>query len=285
MENMTLNRRPDTLFSVHVGDLFQAKRSKCAEAYFNIAQSSLLLGPLPTFVIAGDNDYYDCPNRTVAMEQFERFFVPFEQQWNNRMPEGVPTLNVERWEQRPQMFRFVHNGIIFMSVQLINGLPSDNTDGLLDEWNARMADNAAWVSDSVETFWELYEIRGMVIFGHALRSPDSRPFFEAIAPTFLNNPRRLQMPVLYIHGDKHLWEIDTKLSEQLNWVNYRDIALDQGAWADPIVVQIAPVENGNTIPLTQENPNQYVLGDGLFRIDRQSGRYSSDFIAKYGYTN
>ena len=49
--------------------------------------------------------------------------VPFgiEKNWTNRLPEGIGELEVNRWwGQRPEMFSFVRDGVLFMSSNLLN---------------------------------------------------------------------------------------------------------------------------------------------------------------------
>ena len=47
----------------------------------------------------------------------------------------------------------------------------------------------------------------------------------------------------------------------------------QGGKADPLLIEVAPLRNGVMEPLEKENELQYIFGNGLFRVDRQNGRY------------
>lgn len=51
--------------------------------------------------------------------------------------------------------------------------------------------------------------------------------------------------------------------------------MDQGAYADPLLVEVAMSQYGLMQSLTVDNANQFIVGNGLFRIDRQKGRYTS----------
>ena len=271
IQNMTLSRREGTIFAVHVGDFQVASRSGCNDAAYTNVFTRLQQGPLPTFVLAGDNDFYDCTNPEEAWQRYTRSFVGYEDQWANRLPPGVPRLGVTRWSQHQEMFAFEHNGILFLSVNLVNGKPTEAA--ALEKWNARMSANIEWVETNVHEHFATGRIRGVIIFGHALRSPDTRIFFTSIAALFVNDPRRKFTPVLYLHGDGHQWQVDTRLASQLDWDAYRDVQVEQGGKAEPCIVEIAPLVNGVTSPLTVEHDLQHVFGNGLFRIDRQGGSY------------
>ena len=103
--------------------------------------------------------------------------------------------------------------------------------------------NMEWVASNIESHFQTYEIRGVVIFGHALRSPNTRPLFDFIATYFTTQQTesgRHQIPVMYIHGDGHNFDIDTKIQHQFKWYNFVDIQVDQGGLAEPMIIDVAP---------------------------------------------
>ena len=54
----------------------------------------------------------------------------------------------------------------------------------------------------------------------------------------------------------------------------RDIQVDQGGLADPVIVDIAPQIKGKLKGFKDtDNDLELVLGDGLIRLDRQNGLY------------
>ena len=58
MNTLTKHRLNHTLFSVHVGDLQKTARSLCQDEYYLKIRNILRTGPLPTYVLLGDNDWY-----------------------------------------------------------------------------------------------------------------------------------------------------------------------------------------------------------------------------------
>ncbi len=53
----------------------------------------------------------------------------------------------------------------------------------------------------------------------------------------------------------------------------KDIQVDQGGLAPPVIVDIAPQVKGKLLGLKVSNDMQLVVGRGLVRIDRQEGLY------------
>jgi hypothetical protein len=258
-------------FTVHVGDIQKVDITRCHESAYQTTASLLKQGPLPTLVVPGDNDYYDCPDRDAAFRLFLRYFVSFEKQWHKK---DYESLNLFRSETHPELFVFVKEGILFIGLHLINA--PERHEGITS-WNARMTFNKEWVAKNVQYYFQTQEIRGVLLLGHALRSPRTRPFFLTVAEYFVNITHREDIPVIYLHGDGHNWDVDTKFSHQLHWKHFRDIQVDQGGLADPIIVDIAPQIKGKLKAFksddTKNNNLELVLGNGLIRLDRQNGLY------------
>lgn len=225
--------------------------------------------PLPTLVVPGDNDWYCCPNRTQSFEYFLKYFDGFETKWHKK---DYESLKIMRSEENRELFVFSKEGILFIGLHMINA-PIEDED--IESWNARMKMNKEWVAHNVELYFRKSEIRGVIMLGHCLRSPRTRPFFLSVADYFGNITHREKLPVLYLHGDGHKWDVDTKFSHQLHWKHFRDIQVDQGGLADPIIVDVAPQKKGKLKGLKERNDLEYVFGKGLFRIDRQRGKYKN----------
>lgn len=219
----------------------------------------------------GDNDWYDCPDRKESFGFFQKYFGTLETKWHKKDYEA---LGITRWEENPEFFVFYKEGILFIGLHLINA-PIEHED--IESWNRRMTKNKEWVTRNVESYFAEFEIRGVILLGHCLRSPRTRPFFLFVADQFVNITHRENLPVLYLHGDGHDWDVDTKLSHQLHWKHFRDVQVDQGGLADPIIVDIAPQKKGKLKGLKVKGKSdlEVAFGRGIFRIDRQRGLYDN----------
>jgi hypothetical protein len=266
--NLHKNQSSHILFAVHVGDIQKVQRTDCAEAHYKHIADVLKDGPLPTFVIPGDNDWFDCHDRKTSFSLFRQYLTHLDQDWHHTFP-------IVRDVHNPELLALEHDGILFLSIHLINTRINDEPE---INFQIRMTNNQVWVRQQLDHYFSSTYIRGVVILGHSLRSPRTRPFFEFLADSFLKNPERLKVPVVYLHGDGHNWDVDQKLSHQLGWKYFYDVQIDQGAYADPCIVEFAKQVKGRLIPMRQEHDNQLLLGRGLIRIDRQRGRYSKEYL-------
>jgi hypothetical protein len=279
MGNMSLNLQPGATFMAHVGDMMKGQRTQCAEAYFLLVRNILSQGPLPAFVLAGDNDYLDCPDLDVAWSYYLNAFVNFELDWSSKLPTGVPPLNVTRWTEgvaganfttsRPEYFTFMEDGILFMSLNLMRMPDGVSPD---DAFYERLNATKAWVTHVLSTN-DAAQTRGVVMFGHAFFNDDTRPLFPELRAIFY--AYNFYMPTLYVHGDGHQFHIGLYIGSQFGWDSFTEVQVEQGALADPLLITVAPLVNGVMTPLTQENDNQTIIANGLFRIDQQNGMYST----------
>lgn len=265
------NQLDHILFTVHVGDIQKVQRTNCAESHYQHMASVLKAGPLPTLVIPGDNDWFDCSDRKASLSYFQSHLTMMDQDWHH-------DLAIVRHAEHPELLAMEHDGILFLSIHLINARIMDESQKV---WKDRMMRNQEWVKQQLDHYFATKFIRGIIILGHSLRSPRTRSFFESLATNFLNDEQRLKVPVMYLHGDGHNWDIDHKFSHQLGWKNFYDVQVDQGAYADPCIVEFARQINGKTIPLRQQHENQILFGNGLMRIDRQRGRYTDSYLEKF----
>ena len=275
IRNMNANLHSGSQFLVHLGDFNRPENSNCAASHFQSVSDILRNGPLPTLVLAGDNDFIECPNVTDAWDRYLTTFArDFEQGWS-----GASMMNVTRWNylaqvdgyerllSRPDMFSFYREGILFVSLALLN-MKNAAPD---DAFYQREAESLWWLTRHLDEYQDR-GIRGVVLFSHAEESHDLDNFFEIDLKGAFST-RNITVPVIYLCGDSHRWDID--VGKYSDWSQFTYVSVDRGACADPLHIEIAPVVNGVTQHLSQgEGSRQYVVGDGLFRIDRQSGRYA-----------
>jgi hypothetical protein len=286
LTEMTKSRRLNTHFTVHVGDFQKPARTNCDTKVYEKMANYMSTGSLPTFVLPGDNDWFDCPKPFQSLDDYREHVTYLEERWYNSstvaLPEDVVEMDVTHNPDYPELFSFYHQGILFLSVHLIDTKPEaqdngDETSDLWVEWNDRMAANIAWFYKALSDYGpdgskgDEKDFKAIVLFGHGQISADTREYFEEIRPAFFSfNSALKNLPIMYMHGDGHDWDMDDRIRNQLDWDAFIDIQVDQGALADPLIVEIA---TNPDVPLVQEHALQYVFAEGLFRIDRQNGRY------------
>ena len=250
---------PNALFTVHLGDIQKPSKTMCSVDHFDKIKNILADGPLPTFVLAGDNDYLECPNTQDAWDTYLDTFVQFENEWSGS------TLNVDRRNRDRsvpggrEMFAFLEEGILFVSLALLN-MKNRRPDDL---FRARLAVSTSWLKTNLKKY-KGDGIRGVVLLSHAEKSANLKPYlFNELKATF--KEAGVDVPILYICGDAHRFNIN----RGLYWPQFNYVQVDRGACADPLLIEVSGAQ-----PLTETDfRSQYLIGGGLFRIDRQSGRY------------
>lgn len=290
LQEMKQNLSPNASFLVHVGDWQKPYRTNCSPTHFaSIANLFREESPLPSYVLAGDNDYLDCKDPNVAWEQYLENFVGLEQDFKDSIPAGVPHPDAKRWEdrrwieggydaKRKEMFSFVQSDVLFLSVTLLNmgmKVENDPTKGRAKPDNLfyeRLAVSKAWLKKNLEDYSDR-KLRGIVMFGHAMISDDLKPFFGDEVRKVVFDQGLGDAPFMYVCGDGHEFAIGKGLP---GWSQFTRVMVDNGAAADPLRIDIAPVIDGRTYALNVDGNSgseQFILGHGLFRIDRQKGRY------------
>jgi hypothetical protein len=201
------------------------------------------------------------------MKYYGSSFIP--KYWHQ---EHYEMLQVERPDDHPELFTLHSGGILFIGVHLLNAQSGEESKST---WDERMYLNRQWVASSVESYLPRFETRGVVVLGHSRMTDRTRPFFNTLRAYFAEVESREQLPVVYLHGDGMVWQLDQTFGERAEWESFSDVQLDQSGLADPVWLDIAPQVDGELQPLKAENDMQHILGGGLFRIDRRGGRYSN----------
>ncbi|MEQ8767872.1 MAG: hypothetical protein RL885_28470 [Planctomycetota bacterium] len=201
-------------FAVHVGDI-KPGTMPCLETIYVAVAKILEESPVPCFVLPGDNEWNDCLKPAEAKELWVKHLARLDARW-------TADWGVTRDEQVPGTFCFERQGVLFLGLNLLGGRVDD-----AEEWKQRHARMAKWV----EASWKAHpETRAMVVFGHAQPSAKHQDFFDA----FTGSVIRYGKPVLYLHGDGHLWT----WAPDFGPANLLRVQVDQGAIAPPVRVTV-----------------------------------------------
>jgi hypothetical protein len=201
----------DAEFLIHVGDLrLSGTNLPCRLSEYQDAANRLALSHAPVFVVLGDNDWTDCPDRDQGLRMWKQTFVGFESKhWNH-------TFNIERQTNRTENFAFVHKGTLFMGLNLIGGLRHNK-----NEWEERLTEQAEWTIDLIQRYKRTTVRAGgangpvgrIVIFGHANPHYLHNSYFNPLQ-NFIAQQLNNEIPIMYLNGDKHEWSYDTEFMGQ-----------------------------------------------------------------------
>ncbi len=206
---------PGNEFFVHLGDI-KSGETPCDEASYIKARELLSRSQFPVFVVPGDNEWNDCANPDTAWSLWKKHFARFDQRWKHRFA-------VLRQIKRRENFSFVHNGVLFVGLNLVGGRLHDPV-----EWETRHADNLEWVKRNLR----YYESKAscLVLLAHAEPLKKHNDFFKPLNKI----ASKFEKPVLYLHGDGHRWIHDRPFKAQ----NILRVQVDQGSSAPPLFVTI-----------------------------------------------
>lgn len=261
----------ETLFMVHVGDIFTTARPYSEDCpyseYKEIADIFTSHSHVPTFVLPGDNDWTDCPNATVAWEHWSDNFVGFEQHRAWERVNFVPEKTV-RQAIRPENFAFHFRSVLFLGLNLIAGSAGKTQPEA--EWNLRIDQCMEWAESNVDDYIRRRgdAPRAVIIFGHARRGREVFFLLQDLLEDYA-------IPVLYIHGNGHEFYVDVPIIE---WPHYKEVQVDQGANARPIKMTVrGTTKQALNRPFLQENLNQHVFAN-MIKLDRRGGLYPDAVI-------
>ncbi|WP_339730529.1 hypothetical protein [uncultured Gimesia sp.] len=221
----------DAAFVVHLGDI-KGGASLCDEAVYNKVFGMLSQSQKPVFIIPGDNEWNDCTDPDQAWKLWEKYFMRFDRRWQHRLP-------VFRQLEREENFSFVKGGVLFVGLNIVGGRVHDAA-----EWKQRHADGLDWVRRNLSRFGA--DVSSLVVFGHAKPIKVHNDFFDP----FNEVATAFQKPILYIHGDGHVWIYDRPFAAK----NILRVEVDQGGIAPPLKV---------TVTGDKTNP---------FQFDRRNGK-------------
>ncbi len=183
---------PSDEFFVHLGDI-TSDGSLCGESVYTNLSTTLKASSIPVFILPGDNEWNECPNPDQAWTHWDANLMRLEENWSS-------DFTVRRQAAREENFAFVHEGVLFVGINLVGGIVHD-----ANEWSQRMTDDANWVNENFNTFRN--QVTSAVVFAHAFPDPTGGDR-QQFALDFVTAARDFGKPILYTMGDEHSWTLD-----------------------------------------------------------------------------
>ncbi len=193
---------------VHVGDIKSGSES-CAEDRYRTVRDIMRSSIVPGYIVPGDNETTDCSNPSQGWQYWTQYLLGLDSYWSC-------SPSTSRQSGRQENFVFVHEGILFLGINLVGGTNS----------SAIMEDDAAWVSQHLQE--QVSQVRGAVIFAQAGPGGSRDAFFGP----FDSAAQLFAKPILYIHGDGHSWILDKPFAAD----NVTRVQVEQGGNELPVQV-------------------------------------------------
>lgn len=202
-------------FLIHLGDIFPSAKKRPEAEYKKVADI-LRQAKLPTFIVPGDNEWNDLENPAEGLKFWRTHFLHFDKQYKCAW-------TVHRQEKRDENFAWTSKGVLLIGLNLPGGRVHDKA-----EWKERLQDNADWVRDCMAK-WKK-DVRACVVMAQATPVKDHEPFFKA----FASHCQEFGKPVLYLHADGHVWQVQKKWRVP----NLTRVQTDMMGTAPPVLVTV-----------------------------------------------
>lgn len=212
-----LERRPE--FMIHLGDTHERQKDCNLDHYDEAANMMLDNVNVPTFVLPGETDWYECNDKTAAWNKWSERFLKFHENWQH-------SLDVKHQEERLENFSFVHKGVLFVGLHVLDATVDD-----WEEWDKQVRDDAVWLKEQCEAHGQ--DVGAVVLLCHA--HAHSRRYKE-FHDELLIQANALDKPMLYLHGDTHNFLVDHRFPSP----NIQRVAIDTTRDSDPMEVIVNP---------------------------------------------
>lgn len=203
-------------FAIHVGDFKAGARSPCSDALYARRLAQFDASVRPIVYTPGDNEWTDCRNRSSgAMDPLERLGKLREIFFRGREHLGGGTLETVGEDAPgpgctayPENRLWSYGGVRFATINVPGPDNNEGVDPASDaEARCRNAANRAWIERAAQLAVEDHA-RALVIATQADPWRTKAPAFAALTAQIAAVARRLERPVLFVHGDTHVYRYD-----------------------------------------------------------------------------
>jgi hypothetical protein len=217
--------RESLAFVVHVGDFKGA--TPCTDALYLRRRAQFDQSAHPLILTPGDNDWTDCRRREMGdMDPLERLArlrgIFFADRWSlgrvrlELLVQDKCADDACACPAHPENRFWSRAGVRFVTLHIVGTRNNHGFDAASTaEARCRDAANSAWLEQAVRAA-ERSETRALVVFIQAnpfdVRGAEVyRPFLRQLQEA----ARRLRKPVLFVHGDTHLYRVDMPFADSL----------------------------------------------------------------------
>ena len=203
-------------FLVHLGDVVSGSKRQWPESQYVKVSNILKRSKRPVFVVLGDNEWNDLANPDEGLEFWNRHFRDFEKHFAN-----APKLETQ--SSRSENFAFVSKGVLVIGLNIVGGRIHDKA-----EWATRLQQDADWVAEQFSK--HASDTRAAVLLAQARPTAAHEPFFKQLAKSCDD----WNKPVLYLHADGHVWEVEKGWRSKKLW----RVQTDQVRLNPPVLVTV-----------------------------------------------
>lgn len=216
-------------FIVHVGDFKAGGNSPCTDALFEKRKAEFDASAHPFIYTPGDNEWTDCRRKgNGAMDPIERLARLRQVFFSGPQSLGRRRIDTAAQDQclaaplagcgcaaHPENREWSRSGVRFVTLNIPG---SDNNVGFDaasdEEARCRNEANRRWLERAVRAS-EPGETRALVVAIQADPWETAKPVYRDFLRQLEDGARRLRKPVLFIHGDTHIYRADAPFVDSL----------------------------------------------------------------------
>jgi len=152
-------------FMIHVGSATPISED-CPEEAYSRTETSLSFSPVRTFSLPGNDDYPNCPDRSLAWKHYSDHLMNV----NKKYWSDTSRYQVKRDPERPENFAFIFRRTLFVGLNMVSNEGEDETA-------TRLEQNLQWVYKNAEPHEDNIDV--IFLTGHG-RLRDLPTFRDAI---------------------------------------------------------------------------------------------------------
>jgi hypothetical protein len=215
-------------FVVHVGDFKDGNNSPCTDALYAKRKAQFERSAHPLVYTPGDNDWTDCRRKSNGgADPLERLAKLREVFFAEPRALGGPGIAVNRDEDcalagasgcecpaLPENFAWQVRGVWFITLNIPGSNNNEGYDAASDrEARCRNEANRKWLARALEAAaWP--HILGLAVFIQANPWEKSRTgAYDRFLAQLSSGAVKLGKPVLFVHGDTHVYRFDRPFSD------------------------------------------------------------------------
>jgi hypothetical protein len=185
-----VNQDGRSAFLVHLGDIVTGAKRQWPESQYEKVAAILKKSKRPAFVVLGDNEWNDLDDPAQGLVFWNRHFRDFDRYYQL-------DFTLEKQPVRTENFAFVHHQVLVIGLNIVGGKVHDKA-----EWELRLQQDADWVAQQFAKHSS--DAKAAVLLAQAKPTADQELFFQQLTSLC----KTWSKPVLYLHADGHVWQLE-----------------------------------------------------------------------------
>ena len=213
-EMLTVMAGEPLAFIVHVGDTKAGSSGKCSDAFYEMRRAQFDRVPHPILYTPGDNEWTDCHRAGAGgYDPIERLGKVRQVYFGDEWSLGSERIKTEVQPDFPENRAWAYGGLRFVTLDFPGKSNNMGHDPRNDaEARARTEANRRWLDRAIEASAG-DDVRALVIATQANPWVAKPGVYDAFIRQVADAALKLRKPVLFVHGDTHMYRVDAPFSD------------------------------------------------------------------------